>query len=162
MNENRGANSPESLDGPGRPRPSEYPGWRILLVEDNADHQLLTILALRKIGSEVAVAEEGRRALEFAQAARDRDEPFDAILVDMSMPVLDGYETVRRLRQLGFTTPIIAVTARALESELERCLEVGCDGFVRKPFEAEELHAAIASHLGRFHAANAGSHGLSK
>lgn len=157
MNENRESNASESLNCPRDPRGSEFTDWRILVVEDNEDHQLLITLALRKIGSEVAVAEDGHRALEFAQAARDRDEPFDVILVDMSMPVLDGYETVRRLRQLGFTIPIIAVTARALESELERCLESGCDGFVRKPFETEELYASIAGHIRKANTTTAAS-----
>ena len=157
MNENRESNASESLNCPRDVRVSEFTDWRILVVEDNEDHQLLTTLALRKIGSEVAVAEDGHRALEFAQAARDRDQPFDAILVDISMPVLDGYETVRRLRQLGFSTPIIAVTARVLQSELEKCLEAGCDGFVRKPFEAEELHASIAGHIRKVNTAAADS-----
>ncbi len=157
MNENREAKASESLNCPRDLRASEFTDRRILVVEDNEDHQLLTTLVLRKVGSKVAVAEDGYRALELAQAARDRDEPFDVILVDMSMPVLDGYETVRRLRQLGFSTPIIAVTARALESELERCLEAGCDGFLRKPFEAEELHASIAGHIRKVNTTTADS-----
>ena len=86
---------------------------RVLLVEDDRDHQPLLSLMLRKSGSEVTMAENGRVAIDVARAARDAGVPFDIIVMDLQMPVLDGLAATRELRAEGFTNPIIALTARA-------------------------------------------------
>jgi len=120
---------------------------RILLVEDNEDHQSLLSLLLRRAGSEVAVAANGLAAVDMAQDASGAGRPFDLILMDVQMPVLDGLAATRQLRALGFTNPIIALTARALPSERDLCFQAGCSDFIAKPIGPTELVVRVASHL---------------
>lgn len=126
---------------------AQLAGRRVLLVEDNPDHQPLLQLLLGKAGAEVTLAEHGEMALELARAARDEGRPFDAVVMDMQMPVVDGYSATRQLRTAGFTIPILALTARVFGTERNRCLEAGCDDFLTKPFEREQLIDLIARHL---------------
>ena len=88
---------------------------------------------LRKAGSEVTVAENGQVAVDLARAARDAGLPFDMIVMDLQMPVLDGLAATRELRAEGFTNPIIALTARAVSTDRDRCFAAGCDDFLCKP-----------------------------
>jgi signal transduction histidine kinase/CheY-like chemotaxis protein len=108
---------------------------RVLLADDSPDNQELVAHVLRKCGAEVMVTDNGAMAIELALAARDDDRSFDVILMDMQMPILDGYEATSQLRARGYSGPIIALTAHAMPAELQRCLAVGCDVCVTKPID---------------------------
>jgi signal transduction histidine kinase len=128
------------------PREIASAAGRILLVEDGADNSRLFGLILRRLGAEVALAENGRIAVDLALAAEAR-EPFDLILMDMQMPVLDGYSAVRELRQAGYSRPIVALTAHAMEGDRRRCLQVGCDDYATKPLSRAALADLVARWL---------------
>ena len=129
--------------------PPDRLNCRILLVEDDYDHQPLLSLMLRKAGSEVTVAENGKVAIDRACAARDAGQPFDMIVMDVQMPVLDGPAATRKLRADGFTNPIIALTARAVSTDRDRCFAAGCDDFLSKPITRVDLVRLLAVHLKR-------------
>ena len=113
-------------------------GKRVLLAEDNAFNRLLARAVLERVELAVTEAENGEQAVAHARA-----QPFDLVLMDVQMPVLNGLEATRRLRaELGLATPVIALTANVVEGERERCLDAGMDDFLGKPFdEAALLHA---------------------
>jgi len=113
----------------------ELRGKRILLVEDNEYNRLLAKSFLRSAHLKVTEAENGEEAVEKAQA-----QEFDLILMDVQMPVMDGFEATRHLRrELGITTPIIALTASAINGEKQRCLAAGMNDYLTKPFYEDEL-----------------------
>ncbi|PRA66578.1 hybrid sensor histidine kinase/response regulator [Pseudomonas sp. MYb187] len=113
---------------------------RILLVEDNPVNQLVAKGMLAKLGCEVNIAAHGAEALEQLHAT-----PFDLVLMDCNMPVMDGYEASRRIRQSGHwpDLPIVALTANAMPEERERCRAAGMNDYLAKPFRREELLALI-------------------
>ena len=117
------------------------PGCRILLAEDGIDNQRLISLLLKKAGASVEVAENGLVAAEVAMTG---DEPFDLILMDMHMPLKDGYEATRELRQAGYKGPIIALTANAMKEDEKKCLDAGCDAYLAKPIDREKLIQTVA------------------
>ena len=114
-------------------------GLRVLLAEDNEVNALLATALLRRMGCVVDRATTGPEAVEAASTA-----PYDLILMDVRMPGLDGLEATRRLRALGVTTPIAAVTANAFEDDRRACLEAGMNDFLTKPLAPAALNAAIA------------------
>ncbi|MBN1489548.1 MAG: response regulator, partial [Phycisphaerae bacterium] len=122
-------------------------GCRILLVEDGPDNQRLIAHLLKKAGATVTVAGNGKAGVDVALAARNEAMAFHVILMDMQMPVMDGYQATETLRQKGFAGPIIALTAHAMEGDREGCLEVGCNAYVAKPINRQELIETISSHL---------------
>jgi CheY-like chemotaxis protein/HPt (histidine-containing phosphotransfer) domain-containing protein len=117
-------------------------GLKILLAEDNLVNQKLAILLLEKHDHRVTVVDDGQKVLD----AFER-EPFDLILMDVQMPVMDGFTAVRELRAReavrGGRVPIIAMTAHAMKGDRERCLQAGMDGYVSKPIQANKFHDAI-------------------
>ena len=113
----------------------------VLLVEDNAVNRKLATRLLEKLGHHVAAAHDGAMAVTMT-AGRD----YDAILMDMQMPVMDGLEATRAIRRRDAArrrTPIIALTANAMSGDRERCIEAGMDDHVSKPIEAAALVAAL-------------------
>jgi signal transduction histidine kinase/CheY-like chemotaxis protein len=125
---------------------SELSG-RVLLVEDGPDNQRLISGILRRAGLDVEIAADGAVGCDLALRSETVDEPYDVILMDMQMPVLDGYTAVQRLRAAGYGGAIIALTAHAMAGDRERCLSVGCSDYATKPIAREQLLAQIASHL---------------
>jgi signal transduction histidine kinase/ActR/RegA family two-component response regulator len=120
-------------------------GLAILLAEDGPDNQKLVTFHLTRAGAKVTVAENGLIALNAANAAREAGRPFDAILMDMQMPEMDGYQATKRLRQEGYRRPIIAVTAHTMAGDREKCLAAGCDEYVGKPIDNRKLVEIIAA-----------------
>jgi CheY-like chemotaxis protein len=138
--------------------PPSLSNCRILLVEDDQDHQPLLSLMLRKAGSDVAIAENGKVAVDLALAARDAGIPFDMIVMDLQMPILDGLASTRVLRAAGFANPIIALTARAVSTDRDRCFAAGCNDFLSKPISRTEFVRLLAAHLRRYRAAQNAMH----
>jgi PAS domain S-box-containing protein len=116
---------------------------RVLLAEDGVDNQRLLRLILERWGLEVSIVADGEQAIEHVLAAEDRGSPYDVVLMDMQMPLLDGYDATRSLRERGYTRPILALTAHAMQGDRDRCLAAGCDGFATKPIEREQLYESL-------------------
>ncbi len=131
------------------PATDERLNCRVLLVEDGKDNQLLVSRMLTKLGAEVAIADNGQIAVDVALRALAADEPFDVILMDMQMPVMDGVTATRTLRDKGYNRPIIALTAGANASDRDQCLRAGCDEFATKPLNRPKLIAIIRETLER-------------
>ncbi|MCY2931668.1 MAG: ATP-binding protein [Planctomycetota bacterium] len=121
---------------------------RILLAEDGPDNQLLILTILRKAGARVDVAPNGLVAVEKALSAVSAGEPYDVILMDMQMPEMDGYEATRKLRQLDYRAPIVALTAHAMAGDRQKCLDAGCDDYATKPVNRLTLLATLARLMG--------------
>jgi two-component system, sensor histidine kinase and response regulator len=115
---------------------------RILLAEDNVVNQRVAVSLLSRLGHEVTVAPDGRAAIEAY-----RGQGFDLILMDVQMPVLSGYDATRAIRQLeqatGTRIPIIAMTARVMKGDRERCLEAGMDDYLSKPIQGKLVMEVI-------------------
>lgn len=120
---------------------------RILLVEDGPDNQRLFAFLLKKAGAEVTVADNGAVGLGAALAAAGEGRPFDLVLMDMEMPVMDGYEATRRLRAADYEGPILALTAHAMERERQKAIEAGCNDFVTKPIQRRAFIQVLANCL---------------
>ena len=118
---------------------------KILLVEDNEMNRDVMSRLLSRRGYTVVFAEDGEAAVDRAVAERP-----DLVLMDISLPKIDGYEATRRLRELESSKeiPIIALTAHAMTSDREKAFEAGCTDFETKPVEFPRLLAKIESHLG--------------
>lgn len=111
----------------------------ILLIEDGIDNQRLFTKILEKAGAKVELAVNGQEGLTAAIRKHRSGEAYDLIVSDMQMPIMDGYETARRLRAAGIKAPIIALTAGAMSGTREKCLEAGCDAYLTKPIERATL-----------------------
>jgi signal transduction histidine kinase len=121
------------------------PVYRVLIVEDNWENSLLLVKLLSSLGFELKEAKNGLEAIALWETWNP-----DLILMDMRMPVMNGYEATRRIKATpkGQATVIIAVTSSAFEEDRSEILSIGCDDFVRKPFQEEIIFAKLAEHLG--------------
>lgn len=122
---------------------------RVLLAEDGPDNQRLISFLLKKAGAEVVVATNGQVAIECAKSSELDGCPFDVVLMDMQMPVLDGYSATQALRHDGYVRPIIALTAHAMATDRQKCLDVGCDEYTTKPIDRERLLSLVATYANR-------------
>nr|WP_315463207.1 response regulator [uncultured Rhodoferax sp.] len=135
--------APQALD-----KPKRLDGMRLLVVEDNKINQLVAKGLLKQEGAEVTLADNGQLAVELLAAQPDA---FDAVLMDVQMPVMDGYEATRALRAMpAFNAlPVIAMTANAMASDREACLAAGMNEHVGKPFEIDHLVRTLLHFTGR-------------
>ncbi|NIA06137.1 MAG: response regulator [Actinobacteria bacterium] len=115
---------------------------RVLLAEDNPTNQRFIEVLLEKMGLETTSVQNGQQVVD-----RATSESFDLILMDMQMPVMNGYDATKALREKDITVPIIALTAYAMESDAQKCLEAGCDDYLAKPFGPDKLIEIVTKHL---------------
>jgi PAS domain S-box-containing protein len=126
------------------PRP-DFSAYRVLLVEDNHVNQLVARGILAKAGFDIEIRENGADAVSAVQS-----KPYDLVLMDIQMPIMDGLEATRAIRQLGGVyaeLPIIAMTANVLEADAHNCLQAGMNAHIGKPIDANELYASIGQFL---------------
>jgi CheY-like chemotaxis protein/HAMP domain-containing protein len=146
--EGRGRQEPGAATPPAQPATASDPQppapCRVLVAEDGPENRRFISLVLKKTGAEVTLTENGSEAVEKALAGQRAGRPFDLILMDMQMPILDGYEATRRLRQQGYAGQISAVTAHAESFDRQKCLEAGCDSYLVKPLDRETLVSIVA------------------
>ncbi len=122
---------------------TSLPNMRVLLVDDGEENRDLMSVILEEAEATFATAENGLEAIELATK-----QEWDVILMDMQMPVMDGYTATRKLRQQGYTAPIIALTAHAMQHAEQECLDAGCSGFLTKPVDFDLLITMLAEIAG--------------
>jgi two-component system, sensor histidine kinase len=118
-------------------------GYKVLLVEDNELNQQVASMTLSHFGLQVEIANNGREAVDILS-----EKTFDIVLMDVQMPILDGYEAARIIRnELQLEVPIIALTANALKGESDKCLSAGMNDFITKPFDEGTMLKTMAKWL---------------
>ncbi|XP_061959805.1 histidine kinase 3-like [Populus nigra] len=138
----------------GNPRNGEHPslslcnhlvGRKILIVDDNKVNLIVAAAALKKYGAEVICADSGKMAIKLLKPPHQ----FDACFMDIQMPEMDGFEATRRIRDMESNghIPILAMTADVIQATYEECQRCGMDGYVSKPFEAEQLYQEVSRFL---------------
>lgn len=136
------------VEAPPAPKPVELHG-RVLIVEDALCVQLIVSSLLQSMNLEVDVADNGQVACDKMANAIDEGSSYDAILMDIQMPVLDGYGATRKLRKSGCTIPIIALTAHTKQSDKDRCLAAGCNNYISKPVTEANLRQVLTECLAK-------------
>ncbi len=114
----------------------------VLIVDDNNDNQVLIAHFVNKLGANISYASNGLEAVEQA-----RENKFDVILMDMQMPIMDGMEATRILRDEGYKRPIVALTANAMKKDIEQCTAAGCDNFLAKPIDQDMFYRIVSGYL---------------
>jgi signal transduction histidine kinase/CheY-like chemotaxis protein len=132
------------------PAPAPARGLSVLVAEDNEINALLMRSLLTRLGHQAVITTNGEEALESWLAAKSAGAPYDLVLMDIQMPLLDGIETTKRIRareagQPGRPTPILALTANTLVEDRYACFEAGMDGFLIKPLDREKLADALSA-----------------
>ncbi len=123
--------------------------YRILLAEDGPDNQRLINYFLTRAGATVTLADNGWIALNVVREGIARGELFDCVLMDVQMPVMDGYQATMELRRERYTGPIIALTANAMTHDRQLCLDAGCDDYATKPIDRVKLLELVDRHVQR-------------
>jgi CheY-like chemotaxis protein len=113
------------------------------MVEDGVDNQRLIRHLLTKAGAQVSAVENGLEACQ-ELANKEDGAGYDVVLMDMQMPVMDGYEATRHLRESGYLKPVIAMTAHAMTDDRQKCLDAGCDDYLQKPINRALLISTVA------------------
>ncbi|OIP19831.1 MAG: hypothetical protein AUK52_11715 [Comamonadaceae bacterium CG2_30_60_41] len=136
---------------PGKPEGPPLTGLHLLVVEDNPINQQVAQELLSTQGAQIILADNGQLGVEAVRQALARQQPFDAVLMDIQMPVMDGYAATRVLRQeMGLLQlPIVAMTANAMASDRDDCLAAGMNAHIGKPFNLPELVALIRRLVGQ-------------
>ncbi len=129
---------------------------RVLLVDDTVENHFIVGQYLRAAGLQVVTAENGQVAVNKATS-----EQFDLILLDMHMPVMDGYTAARVLRERGCGIPIIALTASVMVRDRDECFDAGCDDYLTKPFERDQFFTLLSRYLAEDSAATPGNNSVS-
>ena len=141
----RGGGAEPGLTTPELAQAETNLGLKVLVVEDNAVNQKVAAILLEKMGCRVDLAANGREALEASSRIG-----YDCIFMDCHMPEMDGFEAAAAIRtrelQSGHRVPIIAMTANAMASDRQRCLDAGMDGYLSKPVQSEEVYAVLSSY----------------
>jgi signal transduction histidine kinase/BarA-like signal transduction histidine kinase len=132
-------------ENPAQDSAGSLRGFRVLLVEDNALNREIAEELLKDAGLEITLAENGQEALDRLAEARRLGQDFDLVLMDVQMPVMDGYEATRRIRAMPEYRDlvIIAMTAHAFAEERERCFALGMNGHLSKPIDVEEMYRVL-------------------
>ena len=121
----------------------KFDSQRVLVVDDGQENRELVTVVLQEVGLIVEGAENGKVGVDMAM-----DQPFDLVLMDMQMPVMNGYDATQLLREKGVTIPIYALTANAMEGFEKKCLAAGCTGFMTKPIDIDLLLGTLGEVLG--------------
>jgi CheY-like chemotaxis protein/HPt (histidine-containing phosphotransfer) domain-containing protein len=129
------------------PQAVDLRNLRILIVDDNPDNQAIIAFLLQEAGAAIDLANDGATGVQAVANAEEANTPYDMVLMDMRMPVMDGYAATAELRRRGCTTPIIALTAHAMVGDEQRCLRSGCDAYVSKPVVPDTLLTTIRQHV---------------
>ncbi len=145
----------QSVLSTARPGDATLQGARVLMVEDNPVNMMIAVAMLERWGVQVTQAPDGREAVNAVQAAAAAGRAFDAVLMDLQMPEMSGFEATRRLRSMpqGHNLPIIALTAAALVTERDEALAAGMNDFLTKPIDADKLHSSLLRWRGAHHGA---------
>jgi CheY-like chemotaxis protein len=143
----------DTLDAASSAEPTAYEpdqdrlkSTRVLVVDDNPENVRIIRFLLLEAGAVVDSAVNGQAGVDAVLAAEEQDRPFDVVLMDMMMPVMDGYEATRELRRSGCQVPVLAITAFAMAGDREKCLSAGCDDHLSKPIVPQLLIDAVAHH----------------
>ena len=124
-------------------------GCRVLMAEDGIDNQKLISLLLKRAGVVFRCVDNGELAVHAVHEAQEAGDSYDLILMDMQMPVMDGYAATRQLRHEGYKRPIVALTANAMNQDREACLKAGCDDYMTKPVNKKLLLEMVANYVSR-------------
>jgi PAS domain S-box-containing protein len=129
--------------------PDVLRGVYILLAEDGLDNREIISAYLHSAGADVTMVDNGREAVDAVSDALHENRPFSIVLMDMQMPILDGYGATSELRRHGYTGPIVALTAHAMSDDRAKCLNSGCTDYLSKPVQRHSLVSLVAHHVNR-------------